>query len=357
MSKSLTVLLAVGFALSIRPVSSQGLPQTRLVPVAAPVTETGFLPANVEKIWKLSKPSPHHYSGCQISCSNRSCGSGIFIKNDKNLVVAVTNHHVIEGNEGRVVEIVAWDDQRVNAKVVWWDANADVAVLINQESSCKVGVPIYSSVVPVGAEVEVISFGGPGTVSPSKDRRVFVGKNLGRQYSSPITLDAYTVSGDSGSGYCYNGALVGVNWGHYGTKQLTVQGWGAGRPCASNVDGPWLAKTLTQVCKPYCKPIIIEPEVPVTPPEICPPESGSKDDCCLSEKDMDAIAILVAEKLKLEVEGKIDLEQVENTIKDYFSQHPQTISLALMDENGKEVDRDTVPIGGTLRLQFREIKK
>lgn len=52
----------------------------------------------------------------------------------------------------------------------------------------------------------------------------------------------------------------------------------------------------------------------------------------------------------------ISQEQLRQAVADYFAANPQTISLALIDEQGREIDKDTVELGGTLRLQFFEVK-
>jgi hypothetical protein len=387
-----------------------------LVPIDPVTQETGFVGDVIRRVWRVAKPQPYHRSGVKVSCPNGNAGSGAIVRmTDDKVFCVVTNHHVIEGNEGNFVTIIAQGGVRTNAKVIWWDSQRDVAVLVNSTRGVANGLPIYDGDVPIGADCEVIAFGGPGRMVPEEDLRPFHGKVIRTGYSAAICLDAYTVSGDSGSGITYQGALCGVNWGHYGTPTVSVEGWQAGKPMASHVDGPWLARTLTQVCQPYgCRPIIRGPSQvileapsgtpypipesdttgesvacepgPQGPPgpagpqgEIGPagpvgPAGPPGADAEVTAEQLGAIAAAITAQLKNDPslvgpQGEagqpgpagppgagITPEQMDAAIKAYIASHPDqfTISLALVDQDGTELDRDTVPMGGTLKLQFYE---
>jgi hypothetical protein len=288
---------------------AQDLPETKLVPVTT-TQQTGFLKDTISRLWNVVPVKKHHKAGVKISCPNGNAGSGSIIRTvDDKLFVVVTNHHVIEGNENSFVNIIATGGLRTNAKVVWWDSNADVAVLINTTRGVPNGFPIYNGSVKSGDTVEVVAFGGPGRMVPEEDLRPFTGRVVNTQYPAAICVDAYTVSGDSGSAILYEGAICGVNWGHYGYPTVSVEGWSAGKPMASHVDGPWLARTLTQICQPYgCRPVIRGPqEIIIHPPtdseqsleapiEVTPPEN----DYSLSDEDINKIVDTVASHPKLQ---------------------------------------------------------
>jgi hypothetical protein len=248
---------------------AQDIPETKLEAVQTG-QQTGFVKDAIARLWKTVPVKSYHKAGVKISCPNGNAGSGGVIRTvDDKAFVVVTNHHVIEGNEGNFVTVIAHGNSRTNAKVVWWDAQADVAVLINTTRGVKNGFPIYNGKLPIGATVEVVAFGGPGRMIPEEDLRPFTGKIVRTQYPAAMCIDAYTVSGDSGSSILYDGAVCGVNWGHYGHPTVTIEGWQAGKPMASHVDGPWLARTLTQVCQPYgCRPVIRGPQEIILHPPI-----------------------------------------------------------------------------------------
>ena len=105
-----------------------------------------------------------------------------------------------------------------------------------------------------------------------------------------MSIDALTVSGDSGAPFVYdNGgtkAICGVNFGHPDHPKIRIPApggpWGAGGPASSNIDGPGLVETLTQVFSRWnCQPVVCQPgqpcpptnppvQPPVEPPSNCP---------------------------------------------------------------------------------------
>ena len=398
MSLRLLVVLAAACLGWVQPgpVISQDTPLTKLVPIEPYVTETGFVRDAIARVWRVAKPADYHKSGVKVSCPNGNAGSGAIVRTvDDKAFVVVTNHHVIEGNEGNFVSIIAMNNTRTNAKVVWWDSRADVAVLVNTTKGVANGLPIYDGPVPIGADCEVIAFGGPGRMVPQEDIRPFLGRVIKTDYPARLCLDAYTVSGDSGSGITYQGGLVGVNWGHYGHPSVQVQGWSAGKPMASHVDGPWLARTLTQVCQPFgCRPVIRSPRIVYedAPVELNPPANTTQQcepgppgpqgppgepgpagppgadgrDAEVTAEQLGAIAAAITAQLKQDPaligqQGPAGqpgpaptAEQMDAAIEAWMAanQDKLTISLALFNEEGVEIDRDTVPLGGTLKLEL-----
>lgn len=413
----LVAACSVTFSLPVMGQSTLDTPLTKLEPVKY---HSGFIRELAERYWNLVPVSDYHHAAVKISCPTGYGGSGGIVKTDKGLFVT-TNHHVIAGCENRNVNILTLDGRKITGKVIWWDQRADVAVIYHPQG-LPYGFPIYDAELQPGQTVEVCGFGGPGRLVPKEDLRPFRGKVLQRQYSAAICVDAYTVSGDSGASILYDGAVCGVNWGHYDHPKGQVQGWSVGKPLSSNVDGRWLAKTLTQICSPYgCRPVIRGPgQVVIQPPANAPqpatpaqPPAAQPSGCdcdtdalkqaiidelkgtikgdpgpqgeqgpagpqgppgqSVTTEQLGAIAAAITEQLKADPslrgeqgapgkdgrDGKdaiVTPEQLRQAVADYFAANPQTISLALIDGNGNEIDRDTVEIGGTLKLQFEEIK-
>ena len=333
----------------LSPVIGQDTPQTRLVPVAPPKVQTGFDAASVQRLWRIAPKAKYQKSGVKISCPTSSAGSGIVVRvTDDKIFCVLTNHHVVAGCENKMVDVIASGGQRTNAKVIWWDPRADVAVLINDVRGVENGVPIYDGEVPVGADIEVIGFGGPGRMLPDEDIRPFVGRNLGQRYSSPITVDAYTVSGDSGAGMLYGGKLCGINWGHYEHPTAQIEGWRCGKPCASNVDGRWLAKTLTQICRPFgCRPICHGPVGSGQEAEKGEPGEPGRDGATGPPGPPGPPGAAGPPPTD---------QQIENAVNAFFEQRDNELfTFQLIDERGSVLDSDTVRLGGVLRLQFVEV--
>lgn len=363
------------------PVVGQETPLTQLEPIKY---HSGFLRDAVSRLWRIAPPKDYHQAAVKISCPTSAAGSGAIIATDKGLFVT-TNHHVIEGCERSQVTILGQGGRKQVGTVIWWDSSADVAVVYAPSNQIAKGLPIYNGDVPVGQYVEVLGMGGPGRMNPDEDIRPFLGKRVLTSYSARLCVDAYTVSGDSGAAIVYQGGIVGVNWGHYHDAQNTVQGWAAGKPLASNVDGPWLARTITQqVCRPYgCAPVIIGPRVVSPPVSVSPPQMRPQPQpqppTAACDCDEESIKQSIIDQLKNDLSlrgpqgppGKDGMDgqegapgrdavltpgMIEQAVADYLAANPQTISLVLFDENGNEIDRDTTTIGGELKLQFFEVQ-
>ena len=257
-------------------------PQTTLVPV---VTQTGFHGQyGTQNLWRVSPPADHHKAIVRVSTYNGASGTGSVVKSDKGFFV-LTNHHVIEGSENGRVKLLDIRGNTSDANVVWWDRNRDVAVLYNP-GHVDNGLPIYGGQVPIGADVELCGLGGPGGMSVSNDMRHFYGRRVQHQYGYKMSIDALTVSGDSGSPLVYKGAICGVNFGHPDKPQTWINApggpWGAGKPASSNVDGPELVTICQSVMGRYgCQPVICPPGggIPIDPPTQPPVNPPACPDC------------------------------------------------------------------------------
>ena len=266
-------------------------PMTKMVAINAPsnAVQNGFYARfNGQEMWRVSPKGDHHKSIVFVTCPNSATGTGSIVSTvDNKGFFVITNHHVVEGYLGRNVSIIATNKSRSNGTVVYSNPQQDLAVIYNRNGGVKNGLPLYNGSIPVGTTIEICGMGGPSSLDPDDSLRHFYGTVVPSN-SSAISVNAYSISGDSGAPYIIdvNGtkAICGVNWGHYNNPEIYINAeggpWGAGRPAASYVNGEDLVRTLTQVfyqygqCTPVtCPPSTGNPGTPYPPPEnpVCPP--------------------------------------------------------------------------------------
>ena len=288
--------LLLTLALSVVSAQDELKPLTNLVEIQPPLNhpeyKTGFNGNfGTENLWNWSPKAKHHQSVVRVHCPSGSAGTGCVVRtvDDKGFMV-ITNHHVVEGHGGRLIDIQPVRGRHTNGTVVWSDPDLDLAVIYNRNGGVDNGLPLFNGVVPLGGKVELVGMGGPGEMDATKDVRHFFAPRVQHRYGYPMSINAYTVSGDSGAPLIYdNGgtkAICGVNFGHPDHPKLMIPApggpWGAGLPASSNVDGPKLVETLTQVFSRYgCQPVVCVPGNPCPPtqPPVQPPVQPPTDPC------------------------------------------------------------------------------
>lgn len=376
----LAVLLLVWMATGV----AQGQESaTRMTSVQR--TTTSIDPGTSD-LWKESPDSEHHKAVLKVENPQGFGGTGSVIKVDSpSDLIVVTNAHVVEicdqagnglGRYHRVVSITARGD-RVPMNVVKVLPEQDVAILHKEGWTSPDSLEVLET-FPASSAVEVAGFGG-GVF------RHFWGNPI--QTSGSIKIDASLISGDSGSPMLVDGAIVGVARGGDRWTQTTRDSrggqWTLTYPATSDIDTPTLCRTLVQVCNQYgCQPIIRRPvirrsQVYVQPtPQVQPVESAQcppgpagpqgppgKDgqDGTVSPEQIESIVARVTGALRGDPSlrgsagppgqsAEIDYDRLAENV---ASRLPP-ISLALVGPDGTELDKDTVPLGGTLKLQFYE---
>lgn len=244
-------------------------PQTRLVPVPTQ-TDTVFAPigpsgecveftatgpvrrflARVAQgiVWRWSAPSPHHRAAVCVQCPDGSAGSGTVISVSGGTCIVITCAHVIEQNQ--TVEIRWQDGHRSQARaLVKWDQYDIAAVQVMNPPQGFTSIPIGQQTPPGDAVVEVMGFGGPqyGTFRPYSAPR-YDGDAM-----APLSIDAPSISGDSGGGMVWNGSLVGVQFGAFtqANPPPQVKGVRLIYPASSKAD----VEVLTQFGRRACEMI------------------------------------------------------------------------------------------------------
>ena len=154
-----------------------------------------------------------------------SIGSGVVFSSDGYIV---TNHHVISGAKNIVVRV---DNNELDAKVIGFDTNSDIAVLKINLNKDLVPISIGSSEsLRVGDEV--LAIGNPYGIGISVSSGII--SATGREYGNPclnlIQTDAAINPGNSGGALINNeGNLIGINTKIY-SKTGAYQGLGFAIP-------------------------------------------------------------------------------------------------------------------------------
>jgi S1-C subfamily serine protease len=136
-----------------------------------------------------------------------SIGSGVIFSSDGYLV---TNYHVISGAKNIIVRV---DNSELDAKVIGFDPNSDIAVLKIDHNKELEPVSIGSSEsLRVGDEV--LAIGNPYGIGISVSSGIIsaTGREYGNPYLNLIQTDAAINPGNSGGALINNeGNLIGIN--------------------------------------------------------------------------------------------------------------------------------------------------
>ena len=258
-----------------------------LTPNATParVSPTKRLERNANgTFWEWSRPAWYHKAAYAVTIGGQS-GSGVLIKTaDPRKFALLTNAHVVcrVGQGGyvqapsRTVSITRSDGShkttgrflsatapRIGSHESQADYQQDIAIYL-VEGDGLVGLPISNKLPPVGTKVDVMGFGGPlyGSFRPFSATYIDEG-------SAPITLDAPSISGDSGSGMVWDGAVIGLNFGAFKAVETTagfmtregVKGQPLVWPASAAHSPSFLANYVQQICGPMgCPPVIVQPD-------------------------------------------------------------------------------------------------
>lgn len=215
------------------------------------------------QIWKWCPPRPHHRAAVVVQCPGGAAGSGTIIKVNGPACVVITCEHVIAGS--RDVTIGFQDGQKARGQVVFsWREYDTAAIYIPNPPKGFEGVPLSKYDPPAGQPVEVMGFGGPnfGTFRPYEAVR-YTESN-----PAALSIDAPSISGDSGSGMIWQGGLVGVQFGAYTAVNPPPVHKGVPLiyPASSKAGAEVLSQFVTQALTKVpgrCGPVYCEPQVQI----------------------------------------------------------------------------------------------
>lgn len=165
------------------------------------------------------------YNNSQLRSSPNTLGSGVIFSKDGYIV---TNYHVINNARNIIIKI---DDYEINANVIGFDKNSDIAILkidtildlepisIGSSDNLRVGDEVLAIGNPYGIGISVTS----GIISAT-------GREYGNPYLNLIQTDAAINPGNSGGALINTeGNLIGINTKIY-SKTGAYQGLGFAIP-------------------------------------------------------------------------------------------------------------------------------
>lgn len=256
------------------------LPMTKLVPVKKEASfEPSPQPRSNPKIPRWSPPAEHHKAVVRVSCPS-GAGTGVKFLHTGKGVMVLTNRHVVRigdipgGPVYSEVTIRSYNGNQHRVRVIATSQELDLALL---QSDTDVwtnhALPLGNFEVPLGYDIELVGYGGP---SGNTLRHVY-GERLAK-----MSINAITISGDSGSPLVYGGAIVGINYGGRGAIGQS-NGWPLIYPASSFASGPVLCQWVNDQCWNYsqCQPYIIQQPIqsqPMRPQggyQMYPPSSGT----------------------------------------------------------------------------------
>lgn len=244
-----------------------GANSVRLLSIGTTAAKLQRLPNGT--FWNWAAPAPHHAAAVSVQCSSYpQAGSGFIIETQGNRRFVMTNAHVVRSGINGAADPsirVKWQDgHQSRARLIQATSAAgygeDVAIYeVDSPPPNCVGLPIAAESPTAGMMAEVLAFGGPsyGTFRP------YIAPVI--DSTSPVAVDAPSISGDSGSAIVVNGCVVGVNYGtdHEVTTKAgyreggAVQGIPLCWPASSAASPAFLNRFVTDQCGPRgCPPVI-----------------------------------------------------------------------------------------------------
>lgn len=388
-------LLAALMLLFVVPVSANDLdtPLTKMAPVKAPVAvreakASVYQVSAVELMANrpLDEAAKNAVIVEQPTGGNGSYrGSGCYL-GDR--FVSTANHVVPSNTPGRVI---FRDGKRHGFRVHSRDTQWDIAILEIEPHPSLPGVPIATADVRQGETVYSMGFGSGFRVFGGPIQGFVGNQNGGNDWFNHRNG---AVSGDSGGPvFRTNGEMVGVLWGTGGgntyasrTRRFRLlcqplfprlAQWRSNRLARLGVtpQNPYASQNCPDGNCPLVPPQN-SPSSPITYPDPVAPTDTPQAGC---NCDQEAVIAAIIDRIKNDPEL---LERIKGeagppgpqgppgatgtrgeqpsesdlslALRKYISENQDefNISLALVNEDGVEIDRDTVSLGGTLKLQL-----
>lgn len=205
-------------------------------------------------IWKWNQIRDYHRAAVIVQAGN-AAGSGTIIRINNGACVVISCQHVVGGN--RNVRIRFHDGRSAAGNVILAWAQYDVAAIyIPSPPPGFYSIPVGSVDPPQGVEIEVMGFGGPsfGNLRP------YLAERYTGNANAPLSIDAPSISGDSGGGMIWNETLVGVQFGAFAqvNPPPVVSGWPLIYPASSKANTEILIQFSQAACDRLgggCQPI------------------------------------------------------------------------------------------------------
>lgn len=220
-------------------------------------------------IWRWQRRMPYHRAAVVVRCPDGSAGSGIIIRVNNGACVVITCEHVV-GMNSQVSITFPGGGLATGYTVKTWREYDVAGIHVPRPPVGFTGVPVSFAEPPDSATIEVMGYGGPSF----GEFRPYVAQRRLSNYT-PLSIDAPSISGDSGSGMVWQGHLVGIQFGAYTetvdpvTRQPRnprVAGTELIYPASSKANVETLKQFTTSVCQQIgmdCQPIYGQPDVRV----------------------------------------------------------------------------------------------
>jgi hypothetical protein len=210
------------------------------------------------RVWSWQSPKEYHKSAVVVRTPSGAGGSGTVVSVSSGQCLVITCDHVVEGT--REASITFQDGTKVAGNVIVRWTHYDVAAIhVPNPPSGFTSVPISKADPPAGSQIEVMGYGGPrfGQFRPYVASRTVGGM-------APISIDAPSISGDSGGGMIWDGSLVGVQFGAYVAAESLpqIQGVRLVYPASSKATPESLSQFTQRACELLgggCQPIFGRP--------------------------------------------------------------------------------------------------
>lgn len=197
--------------------------------------------------WRWSPESWHHRAAVRVKARD-GAGSGVCVATESGHCLVLSNHHVVSSDRTVTIDWPNGAKARGHVVSLLRQDFEDVALIyVPQPDPNWLGLPIAVTEPPLGAQLEMVGFGGP----EYGRKRSFYGARVQMNGSqkAPLEIDAATISGDSGSGILWNGHIVGINWGGMG-HPTNFRGVGLIWPACSGVSPTKLSRWIQAQCGP-----------------------------------------------------------------------------------------------------------
>lgn len=211
------------------------------------------------RIWDWAPRAVYHRAAVVVRCPDGSAGSGTIIRVRGNACIVITCAHVVERNRQVGIRF-STGQSATGQQVLSWAEYDLAAVFVPNPPSGYETIPLSPVDPPRGAQVEVMGFGGPdfGSLRPYR-AQTYQGQTL-----AALSIEAPSISGDSGGGMLYQGQLCGVQFGAYTevNPPPRVGNWSLIYPASSKANTQVLQQFATQACRQLpggysqCQPVI-----------------------------------------------------------------------------------------------------
>lgn len=253
--KTTTSIILVALLAGVASGQSLNAPVTTL----EPVKQVETLIAQQEVHWRISPPAAYHQSAGFVRAGSQGGSGAVVATEGGSGWFFITNWHVLEKGGGIVHmnPTVRIGGREYPGVTVYHAEQLDLAIIRFEGQPPVAGIPILDRDPAPGSRIEMLGFGGPtiglrhveGTYQPSEWFQ--------------FQADFASISGDSGGVFVHDGAIVGMNFGGPGVVG-EHRGWPLVFPASSKTTASILRDVTTSMFGRWgCRPRVCSPGQPM----------------------------------------------------------------------------------------------